>query len=134
MKSPLSRIGGHDTGRIGEQVVYEYLSYEYRHQSNSVSIKWENDEVESHLPYDILLTKNGKKHYIEVKSTRTNNKNSFQLSINQIEAILKYKEYYFIYRVYLKENKLIILDNVRWRLKSKQQLTLATVLTIELTS
>jgi hypothetical protein len=139
MKCPLSRIGGHDdsdliTGRIGEQMVYEYLLYKYRHQSNSVSIKWENHEVESHLPYDILLTKNGKKHYIEVKSTRTNNQNSFQLSIYQIEAILEHKEYYFIYRVYIEENKLIILDNVRWRLKNKQQLTLASVLTIESTS
>ncbi|CAF2979441.1 unnamed protein product [Rotaria sp. Silwood2] len=78
MKNPLSRIGEYNdsdlnTGIIGEQIIYEYLSKKYHYQSDSVSIKWENRHGESHLPYDILLTKHGKKHYIEVKLTRTYN-------------------------------------------------------------
>jgi len=133
-KNSLSRIAGYDdldliTGIIGEQIVYEYLLNEHDHQSNLVSIKWENEHEESHLPYDILLIINGKKHYIEVKSTRTFNQHSFPLSINQIEAFLQHEEDYFIYRVYIDEKKLIILDKVRWRLKHKQQLS--CFLTIE---
>jgi hypothetical protein len=110
------------TGRIGEQMVYKYLLNEY-HQTNSVSIRWENQNGETQLPYDILLIKNGKKYYIEVKSTRTNNHHIFPLSINQIENFLQHRENYFIYRVYTDEKKLIILDNIRWRLIQKQQLT-----------
>jgi hypothetical protein len=67
--------------------------------------------------------------YIEVKSTRTFNQHSFPLSIKQIEAFLQHEENYFIYRVYIDEKKLVILDKVRWRLKHKQQLS--CFLTIE---
>ncbi len=110
------------TGRIGEQMVYKYLLNEYRNHSDPVTIKWLNQNRESHLPYDILLQQNGKTHYIEVKSTRTYNQHIFPLSINQIETFLQQRENYFIYRVYIDEKKFIILDNIRWRLIQKQQL------------
>ncbi|CAF4033667.1 unnamed protein product, partial [Rotaria sp. Silwood2] len=127
IKSPFDRIeenGGLNlhTGSNGEQTVHEYLLYKYRHQLDSVSIKWENQNGEAHLSYDILLIENGKKHYIEIKSTRTHDQHSFQLSINQIKAILQYRENYSIYRIYLEEKKLVILDNIRWCIKHKQQL------------
>jgi hypothetical protein len=133
-KYPLFRNGGYNdfdlmTGNIGECMVYEYLLDKYRHQSNSVSIKWENEHEESHLPYDILLIENGTKNYIEVKSTRTYNQHSFPLSINQIETILQHTENYFIYRVYIDEEKLIILENIHGRLKHKRHLS--CFLTIE---
>ncbi|CAF3939998.1 unnamed protein product [Rotaria sp. Silwood2] len=117
IKSPFDRIeenGGLNlhTGSNGEQTVYEYLLYKYRHQLDSVSIKWKNQNGEAHLSYDILLIENGKKHYIEIKSTRTHDQHSFQLSINQIKAILQYRENYSIYRIYLEEKKLVILDNI----------------------
>ncbi|CAF3053583.1 unnamed protein product [Rotaria sp. Silwood2] len=94
IKSPFDRIeenGGLNlhTGSNGEQTVYEYLLYKYRHQLDSVSIKWKNQNGEAHLSYDILLIENGIKHYIEVKSTRTNDQHSGQLSINKIKAILQ---------------------------------------------
>jgi len=98
------------------------LLSKYSDHLNSVSIKWENQYKEIHRPYDISLTTNGITHYIEVKSTRTYNQHIFPLSINQIESFLKHKENYFIYRVYVDEKKLIILDNIRWRLIQKQQL------------
>ncbi|CAF1366667.1 unnamed protein product [Rotaria sp. Silwood1] len=110
------------TGRIGEEMVYEYLLNKYSDQLNLVSIKWENQYRETHQPYDISLTKHGITHYIEVKSTRTYNQHIFPLSINQIETFLKHKENYFIYRVYIDEKKFIILDNIRWRLIQKRQL------------
>jgi hypothetical protein len=111
-----------DTGRIGEQMVYKYLINEYRDHPNPVTIRWENQYKETQLPYDILLSENGKIHYIEVKSTRTYNQHIFPISINQIETFLRCKENYFIYRVYIDEKKFIILDNIRWRLIQKQQL------------
>jgi hypothetical protein len=111
-----------DTGRIGEQMVYKYLINEYRDHPNPVTIRWENQYKETQLPYDILLSENGKIHYIEVKSTRTYNQHIFPISINQIETFLRCKENYFIYRVYIDEKKFIILDNIRWRLIQKQRL------------
>jgi hypothetical protein len=116
-------VGSHQrmVGDIGEEMVYKYLQKKYSSQTRSVSIKWENENCESHLPYDILLIKNGKKHHIEVKSTRTNDEHSFSLSINQIEAIFEHRQYYSIYRVYTETKKLIILNNIRQCL-SKQHL------------
>ncbi|CAF4378094.1 unnamed protein product, partial [Rotaria sordida] len=58
-----------DIGRIGEKIVCQYQLNKYRDHSNLITIKWLNQNRETHLPYDILLTKNGKTHYIEVKST-----------------------------------------------------------------
>jgi len=117
------------TGHIGEYIAYKYLSNKYRHQTDLVLIKWENEHEESHLPYDILLIENGKENYIEVKSTRKYNQHSFPLSFNQIETIIQHPENYFIYRVYIDENKLLILDKVEWRLKHKEHLS--CFLTIE---
>lgn len=112
-----------ETGRIGEEMVYQYLLKEHQETPYAASIKWLNQSRESQLPYDILLTtKNGKTLYIEVKSTRTCDQHVFPLSINQIEFLIQQKENYFIYRVYTDERKIIILDNIRWRLVAKQQL------------
>lgn len=110
------------TGRLGEMMVYHYLLNQNLHQSDSAEIKWINQDGETGAPYDISVTKHGKTQYIEVKSTRTYNQNMFPLSVHQIEAFLQHRENYFIYRVYIDEKKLIILDNIRWRLIEKQQL------------
>ncbi|UJR07466.1 hypothetical protein I4U23_011755 [Adineta vaga] len=111
------------TGRMGEEMVYKYLLDKYSHHRNSVCIKWENGHGETFKPHDILLIQNGITYFIEVKSTRTYNQHLFPLSISQIEAFSKYKENYFIYRVYVDERKFIILDNIRWRLMEKQHLS-----------
>lgn len=108
-----------ETGRLGEEMVYKYLSKQHPHPA---TVKWLNQSRESQLPYDILLTKNGIIQYIEVKSTRTPNQHIFPLSINQIECLIQKRENYFIYRVYTDEGKIIVLDNVRWRLIAKEQL------------
>jgi hypothetical protein len=110
------------TGRMGEEMVYKHLLNKYRDHPSPVIIKWLNQNRETHLPYDILLTKDQKTFYIEVKSTRVVNQHIFPLSINQIETFLQQRENYFIYRVYIDEKKFVILDNIRWRLIQKQQL------------
>jgi len=103
-----------------EQIVYKYLQKKYSSQTDSISIKWENEYGESHLPYDILLIDDEQKHYIEVKKIRSNNKHTFSISMNQINFLLEYKENYSIYLVVLEENKLIIFNNVRQCLKERQ--------------
>jgi Holliday junction resolvase-like predicted endonuclease len=119
LKGTFNRVEGNGglnqriIGDIGEEMVYKYLQKKYSSQTKSVSIKWENEYGESNLPYDILLIKNRKQYYIEVKSTRKNNEHQFPLSINQIEAIFEHQQYYSIYRVYTEKKKLIILDNIR---------------------
>ncbi len=111
------------TGPDVEQMVYKYLQKKYSSQTNSTSIKWENENGELHLLYDILLIDNGKKNYIEVKTIRSINRHTFSISINQIKAALEYKENYSIYLVLLAEKKLIIFDNVRGHLRERKQLT-----------
>lgn len=103
-------------GRIGEELVYKFLLNAYSNYSGSVNIKWLNEHRESQLPYDILLRLNGNLYYIEVKSTRISNQHLFPISIHQIETFLQLKDNYFIYRVYIDDNKILILDNIRWRL------------------
>ncbi len=123
-----SEFGGNDDsykrliGKIGEQMVYQYLQKKYSSSKSPISIRWENENDESNLPYDISLIKNREKHYIEVKSTRINDENPFQLSINQIESIIQYRQYYHIYRVYTDKKKLIIFNNVQQCLQ-KQHLS-----------
>ena len=134
IKTPFNRnrSGGHGerdlhTGLTGEQFVYEYLLNKY-HQSDSVAVQWMNMNGEASLPYDFLLIENEIKHYIEVKSTRTINQHTFFLPINQMKAILQHGEYYHIYRVYLKQKKLVILNNIESLLKDRDQLALLLTL------
>jgi hypothetical protein len=119
-------------GGIGEQMVYQYLQKKYS-STNSVSIRWENENDESNLPYDISLIKNREKHYIEVKSTGINDENPFQLSINQIESIIEYRQFYHIYRVYTDKKKLIIFNNVQQCLQ-KQHLSCFFVINSQLSN
>jgi hypothetical protein len=109
-------------GGIGEKMVYQYLQKKYLSPKSPISIRWENENDESNLPYDISLIKNREKHYIEVKSTRINDENPFQISINQIGSIIKHRQFYHIYRVYTDKKKLIIFNNVQRCLK-KQNLS-----------
>jgi len=88
---------------LHEQFVYKYWKNKYSSQTDLISIKWENENGELNLPYDILLIDNGKKHYIEVKRVRSMNQHTFSMSINEIEAILEYKEKYSIYIVFLED-------------------------------
>ena len=112
------------TGLTGEGIVYEYLVNQYCDQSNSISIHWLNQNGECSLPYDIILTENGIQYYIEVKATRSNNQHTFFLSMNQMKAILQYGNNYQIYRVYLKQKKLVILNDIESSLKDRNQLAL----------
>ena len=116
------------TGFVGERLVYQYLLEQYRNRSCDVTIKWLNEEQETYLPYDILLIDKEERHYIEVKTTASANEHKFFISINQMKALLKYGERYHIYRVYLAQRKLVILDDIIDRLERKNSLALQMII------
>lgn len=92
-------------GRWGEQLVYQYLII---NRAQDMSIKWLNEEEESRSSYDFMLkyenkTSNNSKNdiiYIEVKSTRYNDKNMFEISLWEWQfASSESQVPYHIYRV-----------------------------------
>ncbi|CAF2943483.1 unnamed protein product [Rotaria sp. Silwood2] len=108
--------------KLGEQLVYKYLKLKFSNHLDFVSIKWENEDADVNLPYDILLIENGEVRFIEVQTTQSYNQQTIQLTVAQIEEIFEHGKNYSIYRVYLKEKKIEILDDIQWRLKHRQQL------------
>jgi hypothetical protein len=65
------------TGRLGEAAVHQYLVG----QLGSSNVKWVNQESETGLPYDIVITlDDGSAEYVEVKATVTSNKDWFYIS------------------------------------------------------
>lgn len=91
------------TGRWGEALVYQYLLYT---SPSNVTVEWVNDPVETLASYDIILSDRRPSGaivttFIEVKSTRYDDKNAFSLSFTELEFISKHpRPKYDIYRVY----------------------------------
>ncbi|CAF2543502.1 unnamed protein product [Rotaria sp. Silwood2] len=87
---------GH-AGRVGEQIVFQVLKREY----STAKVTWENEITESMSPYDICIEhENGEKEFIEVKTTRLQNENSFFVSGQEVKFFLDHPENSSIYRVY----------------------------------
>ncbi|CAF3611465.1 unnamed protein product [Rotaria sp. Silwood1] len=87
---------GH-AGRVGEQIVFQVLKREYP----TAKVTWENEITESMSPYDICIEhENGEKEFIEVKTTRLQNENSFFVSGQEVKFFLDHPENSSIYRVY----------------------------------
>lgn len=110
------------TGRIGEEFVFNYLKWKYPNEE----IKWVNKDAEYGTPYDIHLvikSEQNREEFIEVKTTRARNQNSFPLSIGEIEYLLANPSNYFIYRVYYSDNidatSITIINRVRSNLETK---------------
>ena len=76
-------------------------------------IKWISKEDDG-TGYDILsFDKNGKEIYIEVKTTEGKDDSIFYISANEINTMEKFKDSYFIYRVFnvkAKEPEVFILN------------------------
>ncbi|CAF4554662.1 unnamed protein product [Rotaria sp. Silwood2] len=110
------------TGRSGECFVFRYLQWKYPDEQ----IEWMNQHQESGRPYDIRLVhkeNNKETELIEVKTTRSCNKNTFQVSISEIECLLENPNNYSIYRVYYnddeKSSTITILNQVKVHLQKK---------------
>eukprot|EP00253_Pinus_taeda_P027075 PITA_27075 len=99
------------TGRLGECVVYKYLIDKY----GPASVNWINEKEEIGLPYDIILRKeNGKKDFIEVKATRSENKDWFEITNQEWDLASKNSDCFTIIRVLLGSSayvKLVMLPN-----------------------
>jgi len=71
-----------------------------------VEVTWLNKYEDCGRGYDIELVENGLMYYIEVKSTKTDAKDWFDLSRDQWELMNEKKERFFVYRVYNSGTKL----------------------------
>ncbi|CAF3862991.1 unnamed protein product [Rotaria sordida] len=87
------------TSRQGEQLIFDYLKW----KCPNADINWVKQEVESGEPYDIRMiikSKNNREEFIEVKTTRSHDQNTFAISLGKVEYLLKHLLNYYIYRVY----------------------------------
>ncbi|KAL3859495.1 hypothetical protein ACJMK2_009714 [Sinanodonta woodiana] len=118
---------GHtEVGIWGEQLVYNYLIKIKDVEGTIQEVKWINKEGETGAPYDleVYYQNNPQVHYIEVKSTQSNSKEVFEISLPQIKFAERQKEHFHIYRVFNAGNsqtvRLIRISNLDMRLEQKQ--------------
>ena len=97
-----------ENGLIGEKLVMSYEAEKLRSLGKEElieKIKWISKEDDG-TGYDILsFDENGNEIYIEVKSTADNENAVFFISTNEINAMEKLKEKYFVYRVFNVKSK-----------------------------
>ena len=88
-------------GRWGEALVYNYLIATFPARENHV-VEWLNAEQETNSFYDIKVTNvsTGIVTFVEVKSTRFDDKNAFEISPWEWDFATKPSVNYHIYRVY----------------------------------
>jgi hypothetical protein len=109
------------TGRQGEALVFLHLKKTYPNET----IEWVNKEDESGKPYDIHMifkSEDNREEFIEVKTTRSSDQNTFPVSIGEVEYLLKHPLNYFIYRVYYAENRNLSTITVLNKIKNNLQL------------
>ncbi|CAF4681057.1 unnamed protein product [Rotaria sp. Silwood1] len=111
------------TGRQGEEFVFRYLKWKYPHEE----IKWINQQGESGGPYDIhmiIKTENHREEFIEVKTTRSYDQNTFPVSIGEVEYLLQHPSNYYIYRVYyadkIDSSTITVINRIKRNLQQKQ--------------
>ncbi|KAM0064933.1 putative histidine kinase/HSP90-like ATPase superfamily [Helianthus debilis subsp. tardiflorus] len=89
------------TGRRGEELAFNY----YKNKGIKV-VKWVNESSETGLPYDIEVYDNeNRKEYIEVKTTDSETKDWFEISVREWQFAVKKGESYSIARVVLLGDK-----------------------------
>eukprot|EP01012_Entosiphon_sulcatum_P018372 TRINITY_DN23117_c0_g1_i1.p1 TRINITY_DN23117_c0_g1~~TRINITY_DN23117_c0_g1_i1.p1 ORF type:complete len:2428 (+),score=322.55 TRINITY_DN23117_c0_g1_i1:1168-8451(+) len=85
-----------EAARWGEELVFHHIQRSYP------EAKWVNQGGESKLAYDIsyVSTETGSVVYIEVKSTTTDTRNLFEISLHELEFAREKGNAYEIWRVY----------------------------------
>lgn len=107
-----------ENGLSGEKLVMDYEKnrlIELGRKDLAKQIKWVS-EVSDSVGYDILsydiIDNHVMTKYIEVKTTEGNDKSVFYISKNEIKTMKKYKEHYFIYRIFnLNKNPEVFIIN-----------------------
>lgn len=119
-----------DVGRWGERCVYEYL-VEQAHQlpPGDVEIIWMNENGNTIVPYDLEVRRRVSSEqnpvitYIEVKTTSSDQKDFFEVSVQELQFALVAKQAFHVYRVFnaLNPERLRIrrLRNLASQLESK---------------
>ncbi|KAH7647455.1 hypothetical protein FG379_000671 [Cryptosporidium bovis] len=94
-----------EIGRKGEELGYHYLlnKYESQVRQGQLVIFWVNENEETGLPYDLLMTftnpengSEGYKIYIEVKSSSNRNKDNFHITSNEWEFAERHSDYWIL--------------------------------------
>ena len=105
-----------DNGLIGERLVMAYEEEKLKRivrEDLIEKIKWVSKENDG-TGYDIIsFDESGSEIYIEIKSTESSDNTAFFISANEVDVMDKFKNKYFIYRVYdlkTKNPKFFILD------------------------
>ncbi|KAK9266385.1 hypothetical protein L1049_027287 [Liquidambar formosana] len=89
------------TGRLGELVACKY----FVGKVGKTVVKWVNEDNETGLPYDILITEEGKgTEYIEVKTTKSARKDWFIISTREWQFAVDKGESFSVARVILSGN------------------------------
>ena len=100
-----------DIGRWGEQCVFEFLQEQARSfPPGSFEIIWVNESENTTTPYDIEIRQHisGDKEsdkrtvvtFVEVKTTSSDQKDSFELSVPELQFALKHQVAFHLYRVF----------------------------------
>lgn len=84
------------TGRLGEAAAFAYFGEKLKNL-----VTWVNKDVETGLPYDLIIDNNKDVEYIEVKTTRSKNKNWFEISLKELEFAFEKGDGFSIARVVL---------------------------------
>uniref|UniRef100_A0A0D9W0A9 Uncharacterized protein n=1 Tax=Leersia perrieri TaxID=77586 RepID=A0A0D9W0A9_9ORYZ len=99
-------------GKEGEAAAHQYFVDRF----GSNSVRWVNQESETGLPYDIVIThKSGLMEYVEVKATSVSNRNWFYITSREWQFALEKGDTFSIARVVfspsLKKPNFLILKN-----------------------
>lgn len=121
-----NEAGDPEIGLWGESVVAHYLDKQ-KERGNIIDYKWLNNDEEMGLPYDFEVYCAGdngaQMDYIEVKSTASNDKGVFEISVQQIK-FAEGKKNFHIYRVFNAGSsdrvRLIRITDLDMRLSTKQ--------------
>ena len=120
-----------EEGRWGEQLVYSYLVQSARHDPRIISVTWINEDQETGDPYDIVVTTGSLQYprevstiYIEVKSTVSDTKNFFEMSLQQIHFACDKNDAFHLYRVFNAGQQVAVrlmrLENLALKLDRKE--------------
>ena len=115
-------------GRWGEELVDRYLQKQ-RNLGNILSYEWMNDGDEKGLPYDFVVRFSDQDNsvhtdFVEVKSTKYNEKSVFEISVQQIKFAEEMRDNFHIFRVFsagdMEKVRLIRIYDLNTRLTQKQ--------------
>ncbi|KZV48452.1 hypothetical protein F511_18258 [Dorcoceras hygrometricum] len=87
------------TGRLGELTAFKY----FERNLGNVSVTWVNEANETGLPYDIIISDEDNKEYVEVKATKATRKNWFLISMREWQFAIENGEAFSIAHVILSD-------------------------------